>query len=97
MREYGGDYKTVTETQREYEDPDYFYGEISSGERDSHSSRPDSSRRIAPRTRTLTIESEEMSVVVLQHPLISQGSQVSEPVVLVNKLSIFRCNTKLFC
>ncbi|WKY09759.1 hypothetical protein Q1695_002254 [Nippostrongylus brasiliensis] len=46
MREYGGDYKTVTETQREYEDPDYFYGEISSGERDSHSSRPDSSRRI---------------------------------------------------
>ncbi|VDO43273.1 unnamed protein product [Haemonchus placei] len=46
MREYGGDYKTVTETQREYEDPDYFYGEISAGEGDSHSSRPDSTRRI---------------------------------------------------
>ncbi|KAK6754521.1 hypothetical protein RB195_013491 [Necator americanus] len=45
MRE-AGDYKTVKETQKEYEDPDYFYGEISGCEADSHSSRPDSSRRI---------------------------------------------------
>ncbi|EYC21843.1 hypothetical protein Y032_0018g3561 [Ancylostoma ceylanicum] len=45
MRETG-DYKTVKETQKEYEDPDYFYGEISTCEVDSHSSRPDSSKRI---------------------------------------------------
>ncbi|RCN31331.1 hypothetical protein ANCCAN_22881 [Ancylostoma caninum] len=48
MRETG-DYKTVKETQKEYEDPDYFYGEISTCEVDSHSSRPDSSKRIVTR------------------------------------------------